>query len=146
EDDPRNPAVIADNVGDNVGDVAGMGADLFESFVGSLVAAMTLGTVLSTEHVVFPLFVAVVGIIAAIIGSRFVNIKSGGNPAQALNKGAFISYGITFIGTAFLAYFLLGNWGAFWAVVSGIIAGILIGKITEYYTSAEYGPVKYIAK
>ncbi|MFW5996198.1 MAG: sodium-translocating pyrophosphatase [Halanaerobiaceae bacterium] len=149
EDDPRNPAVIADNVGDNVGDVAGMGADLFESFVGSIVAAMTLGTTfnyLVTEHVILPLLLASVGIVSAIIGTRFVRIRGGGNPAKALERGTFISGILTLIGAYFLVNGLLDGLGVFWAILAGLIAGILIGKITEYYTSDHYSPVKFIAR
>ncbi len=146
EDDPRNPAVIADNVGDNVGDVAGMGADLFESFVGSIVAAMTLGTVMSTDHVVLPLLVASVGIVAAMIGSRFVKAEEGESPANALERGSFLSYILTVVGSGILVYFFVEGWGIFWAIFAGIAVGVLIGKITEYYTSGEYGPVQYIAR
>ena len=145
EDDPRNPAVIADNVGDNVGDVAGMGADLFESYVGSIVAAMTLGSAMSTNHVILPLVVAALGIIAAIIGTRFVKAKEGGNPARALERSTYISAGLTWIGTGFLVNTLFGSFGIFWAVTSGLLAGILIGKITEYYTSDHFKPVQNIA-
>ena len=145
EDDPRNPAVIADNVGDNVGDVAGMGADLFESYVGSIVAAMTLGTTLSPDHVVLPLLIASVGIIAAIVGTRFVKAKKGGNPASALHKGTNFSAGVTWIAGGILVKTLLGSLGVFWAITAGLIAGIIIGKITEYYTSDHYKPVQNIA-
>ncbi len=145
EDDPRNPAVIADNVGDNVGDVAGMGADLFESFVGSIVAAMTLGTMLTTNHVILPLLLASIGVIASIIGSRFVKAKEGGNPAKALESGTIYSAVITVIGAYFLVNNLIGELGVFWAIVAGLVAGILIGRITEYYTSDHYKPVQGIA-
>ncbi len=146
EDDPRNPAVIADNVGDNVGDVAGMGADLFESYVGSIVAAMTLGTVLSTDHVLLPLLLAAVGIFASIIATRFVRVKEGKNPARALERGTNISALLTLIGAAFLVNYLIADWGVFWAITAGLIAGILIGRITEYYTSDHYKPVQSIAE
>ena len=146
EDDPRNPAVIADNVGDNVGDVAGMGADLFESYVGSIVAAMTLGTVMSVNHVITPLLLAAIGIIAAIIGSQFIKAREGGNPAKALEKGTISSAILTIIGAFFLIRYLTGDMGVFYAVVAGLVAGILIGRITEYYTSEHFGPVKYIAE
>jgi K(+)-stimulated pyrophosphate-energized sodium pump len=136
EDDPRNPAVIADNVGDNVGDVAGMGADLFESYVGSIVAAMTLGVALSVDHVLLPMLIAALGIIASIIGTRFVKAKEGGNPAA----------GITIIGAYFLVTSLTGEIGIFVAIIAGLVAGTLIGRITEYYTSEHYGPVKHIAR
>jgi len=146
EDDPRNPAVIADNVGDNVGDVAGMGADLFESYVGSIVAAMTLGTVMSVNHVVTPLLLAAVGIVAAIIGSQFIKLKEGGNPAKALERGTIGSAILTVIGAIFLIRYMIGDMGVFYAVVAGLVAGILIGRITEYYTSEHFAPVKYIAE
>ncbi|MGM0414151.1 MAG: sodium-translocating pyrophosphatase [Bacillota bacterium] len=146
EDDPRNPAVIADNVGDNVGDVAGMGADLFESYVGSIVAAMTLGTTLSTDHVILPLLIAAIGIIAAIIGTRFVKAKEGGDPAKALEKGTLVAAGITIVGGFFLVNNLIGDLGVFWAILAGLIVGILIGRITEYYTSEHFKPVQHIAE
>ncbi|MCG8515950.1 MAG: sodium-translocating pyrophosphatase [Halanaerobiales bacterium] len=145
EDDPRNPAVIADNVGDNVGDVAGMGADLFESFVGSIVAAMTLGTIISKNHVLLPLLLASLGIIASIIGTRFVKARERENPAKALERGTLISGILTIIGAFFLVNWLIGDLGQVIAIVSGLLAGILIGRVTEYYTSAEYKPVKEIA-
>ncbi len=145
EDDPRNPAVIADNVGDNVGDVAGMGADLFESFVGSIVAAMTLGTIISKNHVLLPLLLASLGIIASIIGTRFVKAREQENPAKALERGTLISGILTIIGAFFLVDWLIGDLGQVIAIISGLLAGILIGRVTEYYTSAEYKPVKEIA-
>ena len=146
EDDPRNPAVIADNVGDNVGDVAGMGADLFESYVGSIVAAMTLGVSLSVDHVLLPMLIAALGIVAAIIGTRFVRAKEGGNPAKALERGTLTAGGITIIGAYFLVTTLTGDAGIFVAIIAGLVAGTLIGRITEYYTSEHYGPVKHIAR
>src|SRR6056297_3022946 len=146
EDDPRNPAVIADNVGDNVGDVAGMGADLFESYVGSIVAAMTLGAALSVDHVLLPMLIAALGIVAAIIGTRFVKAKEGGNPAKALERGTLSAAGITIVGAYFLVTSLTGQIGIFIAIISGLVAGTLIGRITEYYTSEHYGPVKHIAR
>ncbi len=146
EDDPRNPAVIADNVGDNVGDVAGMGADLFESYVGSIVAAMTLGTTLSVEHTMLPLLVAAVGIIAAIIGTKFVKTKEGGDPAKALERGTLVAAFITVIAVFVLVNYFVADLGVFAAVVAGLIVGIIIGRITEYYTSEKYSPVKGIAE
>lgn len=146
EDDPRNPAVIADNVGDNVGDVAGMGADLFESYVGSIVAAMTLGTTLSTDHVILPLLIAAIGIVAAIIGTRFVKAKEGGDPAKALERGTLVAAGITVVGAFLLVNNLIGDLGPFWAILAGLVTGILIGRITEYYTSEHYKPVQHIAE
>ncbi len=146
EDDPRNPAVIADNVGDNVGDVAGMGADLFESYVGSIVAAMTLGTTLSKDHVILPLLIVSIGIVAAIIGTRFVKAKEGGDPAKALERGTLVAAGITIIGAFLLVNNLIGDLGVFWAILAGLLVGILIGRITEYYTSEHYKPVQHIAE
>lgn len=168
EDDPRNPAVIADNVGDNVGDVAGMGSDLFESYVGSIVASIALGASLSIgtagEGVLAPLMLAAIGIIASIIGTFFVRTGEGKNPQKALDMGTYIATALSILGTLAVCYFILGDaepanaevwfvekgcpfWlGVFIASVAGLIAGTLIGKITEYYTAAEYNPVKEIAK
>ncbi len=146
EDDPRNPAVIADNVGDNVGDVAGMGADLFESFVGSMIAAMALGTTMGEEYVILPLLLASLGIVAAIIGTAFVRTREGGDPAKALDRGLMISSIITVAFAFILVWYLLPGFGVFWAVLSGILVGIIIGRITEYFTSEKYGPVKGIAE
>jgi K(+)-stimulated pyrophosphate-energized sodium pump len=155
EDDPRNPAVIADNVGDNVGDVAGMGADLFESYVGSIIAAMSIGAVaVSTstgqayglKGIVFPAVLAAAGILASIIGTFFVKTGEGANPQKALSTGTFSSAVIVIIASFFLSRGLLGEMGSFWATVSGIVAGILIGNLTEYYTSGDKAPVQGIAK
>ncbi|PAB60808.1 sodium-translocating pyrophosphatase [Anaeromicrobium sediminis] len=147
EDDPRNPAVIADNVGDNVGDVAGMGADLFESYVGSIISAITLGLVaVGPEGAVFPLALAALGIIASIIGTTFVKGGDGNtNPAHALERGTYVSGALVVAGTFFLSNSLIGDLRAFAAVVAGLIAGIIIGKITEVYTSGDYASVKKIA-
>ncbi|MGE4507347.1 MAG: sodium-translocating pyrophosphatase, partial [Eubacteriaceae bacterium] len=147
EDDPRNPAVIADNVGDNVGDVAGMGADLFESYVGSLISAMTLGVLAlgGIEGVVFPLMLAGIGILASIIGTFFVRGKEGANPQRALDMGTYVSGVIVIIAAYFLSQYFTGGLSAFVAIVSGLAIGIIIGKLTEYYTSEHYKPVKHIA-
>ncbi len=147
EDDPRNPAVIADNVGDNVGDVAGMGADLFESYVGSIIAAITLGALISPEHMMLPIYIAAAGIIASIIGTRFVRAKEGGNLGKALEMGTIWSGLITLVATFFLIKYTINEnaMGVFGATISGLIAGILIGRITEYYTSCDYKPVQSIA-
>ncbi len=145
EDDPRNPATIADNVGDNVGDVAGMGADLFESYVGSIIAALTLGALISPEHMMLPIYIAAAGIIASIIGTRFVRAKEGGNLGKALEMGTIWSGLITLVATFFLVKYTINDMGVFGATISGLIAGILIGRITEYYTSFDYKPVKSIA-
>lgn len=153
EDDPRNPATIADNVGDNVGDVAGMGADLFESYVGSIIAAMTLGAVLfSTTQIelgpiLLPLVIAAGGIIASIIGTFFVRTGEDTNPLKALNAGTFGSAAILVVISYFAVKYILPaeQFNVFWAIVAGLLAGTLIGLITEYYTSDEYKPVKGIA-
>ncbi|MBD3316589.1 MAG: sodium-translocating pyrophosphatase [Chitinivibrionales bacterium] len=157
EDDPRNPATIADNVGDNVGDVAGMGADLFESYVGSIIASMVLGA--STGNlplVVLPLVLAGTGIVISIIGTFFVRTKEGGNPQAALNIGTFGAGGIM----AVLTYPIVLNLapatyeldgvtysaaGIFWATIAGLVAGIAIGMLTEYYTAENKKPAQKIA-
>jgi len=157
EDDPRNPAVIADNVGDNVGDVAGMGSDLFESYVGSIISAITLASVAvataaetatftETDAALFPLIIAAIGIIASVIGIMCVRGKEGGNPANALNMGTYISGIIVIIATFVLSKQMLGDYTYAFAISAGLIVGIAIGKITEYYTSGDYKPVKKIAE
>lgn len=146
EDDPRNPAVIADNVGDNVGDVAGMGADLFESYVGSIVAAMVIGrTSVGLRGVVLPLLIAAVGIIASILASFLVRTDEGANPATALRYGTFGSAAIVIIAAALISPRIIGGYGVFWAIGFGIAAGVLIGLLTEYFTSGDHPPVKSIA-
>lgn len=145
EDDPRNPAVIADNVGDNVGDVAGMGADLFESYVGALLSVITLGLVSHGESgVTFGLAVASVGIIASIVAAFFV--KGDKNPQKALNNGTYVASIVTLIVSAFLSNKIFGSFTAFIPVIAGILVGIIISKFTEYYTSDEHKPVRLIAK
>lgn len=149
EDDPRNPAVIADNVGDNVGDVAGMGADLFESYVGAIISAITLGTALITyfgeEIVIFPLILSALGIMASLIGIAYVKLYKGDNPQKALNGGSAISGAIVLIAGFMLCKLLLGEVKIFFPVIAGLVVGLLIGKITEYYTSADYKSVQLIA-
>lgn len=158
EDDPRNPAVIADNVGDNVGDVAGMGSDLFESYVGSVIAAIALGASLAIgangEGVIVPLLLAAWGILSSIVGTFFVRTGEGKNPQKALDAGTYVATVLSIIGTFVICKFVLPetfldgrytSMGVFIASVAGLVAGTLIGKITEYYTSAEYKPVKEIA-
>jgi len=147
EDDPRNPAVIADNVGDNVGDVAGMGADLFESYVGSIIAALTLGTVAyGVEGAIFPMALSALGIIASIIGTFFVKGEEGSDPHKALKMSTYVAGGIVVIAAFFMSRMYFGNLNAFWAITAGLIAGMAIGQITEIYTSGEYKHVKKIAK
>ena len=147
EDDPRNPAVIADNVGDNVGDVAGMGADLFESYCGSLISALTLGVAVSeVSGVLFPLAIAGCGLIASILGTFFVRGGENTNPQKALTKGNYASSAIVIIASLALSWVLFGNMNAAIAVIAGLIVGVIIGNITEYYTSADYKPVKGIGE
>ncbi|MBN2797424.1 MAG: sodium-translocating pyrophosphatase [Clostridia bacterium] len=146
EDDPRNPATIADNVGDNVGDVAGMGADLFESYVGSIIAAITLGAALGADFIVYPLVLASFGIIASIIGTFFVKGKDNSDPHKALKMSTYVS-GIILIGVAFFfSNYLFEDFKAGFAVLAGLAAGLLIGQVTEIFTSEEYKYVKRIAK
>ena len=147
EDDPRNPAVIADNVGDNVGDVAGMGADLFESYVGALVSAVTLGVIsFQATGAVFPLILAGVGILASIIGSLFVKGGEGKNPAAALNMGSYFSAAVVIIASLILSQLTFGSLNAGFAIIAGLLVGLAIGKITEVYTSGDYRSVKQIAE
>ena len=147
EDDPRNPAVIADNVGDNVGDVAGMGADLFESYVGSLVSALTLGVaVAAVEGVLFPLAISGCGLIASIIATFFVKGDENSNPQKALTRGSYVSAALVIIVSLALSWTLFGNMNAAIAVIAGLIVGVIIGNITEYYTSADYKPVQGIGE
>ena len=147
EDDPRNPAVIADNVGDNVGDVAGMGADLFESYVGSLVSALTLGVAVSAiSGVVFPLAIAGCGLVASIIGTFFVKGDEKASPQKALKMGSNIAALLVVIVSLVLSKVLFGNFDGAIAVIAGLIVGVLIGVIKEYYTSADYNPVKKIGE
>lgn len=148
EDDPRNPAVIADNVGDNVGDVAGMGADLFESYVGAIISAFTLGAILfrNGEGIIFPFALSAFGIIACIIGILIGRESKGDNPQAALNMGTYVAGGITIAAAGMLSSMLFGNLNAFWALTAGLLAGLAIGKITEIYTSGDYAHVHKIAK
>ncbi len=161
EDHPLNPATIADNVGDNVGDVAGMGADLFESYVGSIIGTMVLGAFIITPEfnglgaVYLPLVLAAIGIIMSIIGTFFVKVKDGGNPQTALNIGEFGSAGLMVVASYFIINALIpetveglpfGAMGVFWATIAGLVAGLAVGKITEYYTGTGKGPVNSIVR
>ena len=168
EDHPLNPATIADNVGDNVGDVAGMGADLFESYVGSIIGTMVLGAVYATlpefqsqfdglGAVYLPLALAAVGIIMSIIGTFFVKVNDGGSPHTALNVGEFGSAGLMLVASWFIIQAMLPeSWieggiqytstGVFWATIAGLVAGLLVGKVTEYYTGTGTKPVNSIVK
>lgn len=149
EDDPRNPAVIADNVGDNVGDVAGMGSDLFESYVGAIVSAVILAltstTMDPTAGAVFPMVLAAVGIIASVIGVMFVRGKENSNPAAALNRGTYISGAIVILSSFFLSMLFFGSFNNAYAIIAGLVVGIAIGKLTELYTSSDFKYVKRIA-
>ena len=154
EDDPRNPAVIADNVGDNVGDVAGMGADLFESYAGSLISAITLGlagsfgaiTLDTAKAAIFPAILSALGIVASVIGTFMVQGKEGGNPQKALNRGEYTADAIVVIGAIALSVYYLGSIMPAVAIIAGLIVGLIIGIITEVYTSGDYGSVKKIAE
>ena len=144
EDDPRNPAVIADNVGDNVGDVAGMGADLFESYVGAIISAITLGILaFPNGGVEYALALAAVGVVASIIGVFFV--RGNKDPQKALNTGTLVSALLTIIVSFFLSNSILGTYRPFISIVAGLAVGLIIAKITEYYTSGDYKPVQRIA-
>ena len=149
EDDPRNPAVIADNVGDNVGDVAGMGADLFESYVGAIISAMTLGAVAITDTangVIFPLVIAACGILASVIATFFVRGKEGSNPHKALKMGSYVSALLVVIASLIFSKSMLGSMGGAIAIISGLVVGLVIGIVTEVYTSGDYKFVKKIAQ
>jgi len=157
EDDPRNPAVIADNVGDNVGDVAGMGSDLFESYVGSIISAITLASVAVANAPVnaifseetaalFPLLLSAIGIISSVIGILMVRGSEGSNPAAALNMGTYISGAIVIVASLALSKYMLGDFTYAFAIIAGLICGIAIGKITEVYTSGDYKSVQKIAE
>ncbi|MBR0374802.1 MAG: sodium-translocating pyrophosphatase [Mogibacterium sp.] len=155
EDDPRNPAVIADNVGDNVGDVAGMGSDLFESYVGSIVSAITLAAVAASTSggafneltaAAFPLVISAVGIIASVIGIMAVRGSNTVDPAKSLNMGTYVSGAIVIVATVFLSKSMLGSYSYAFGIIAGLIVGILIGQLTEIYTSDSYKSVKKIAE
>jgi K(+)-stimulated pyrophosphate-energized sodium pump len=149
EDDPRNPAVIADNVGDNVGDVAGMGADLYESYVGSIVAPITIGAILiGPKGIILPLLIASVGIVASILATFFVRAKEGSNAGRALSLGTYSAAVLSAAGTFGLVWFILGpaKINFVWSVVVGLAAGMAIGQLSEMYTSDKYSAVKEIAE
>ncbi len=151
EDDPRNPAVIADNVGDNVGDVAGMGADLFESYVGSIIAALTLSVTFMNgtkviEAVAYPILLGTFGIIASVFGSRLVRCKTGEKPQQALELGTYAASLFVIIPAFIMSKILFESYTPFFAIATGLVAGTIIGKVTELYTSGEHASVKKIAR
>ena len=152
EDDPRNPAVIADNVGDNVGDVAGMGADLFESYVGALVSALTLGLAVegingfTAAGVIFPLLLAALGICASIIATFFVRGNDKSNPHTALKMGSYVSAALVVICSLVFGKLFFGNFRAAVSIIAGLVVGVIIGIVTEVYTSGDYKSVKKIAQ
>ena len=157
EDDPRNPATIADNVGDNVGDVAGMGADLFESYVGSIIGTMVLGTLFGLNLVILPLALAGLGILCSLAGTFMVKTSEGGNPQKALNRGTLVADGLMLLliypvtklflpGTVSVGSLTLDAFDIWLATLTGLIAGFAIGIITEHYTSESKKPTQWIAK
>ena len=155
EDDPRNPATIADNVGDNVGDVAGMGADLYESYVGSILATFALGVTAYTgagkawEAMLLPIALAVVGILCSIIGSFLIRTKEGATQREllaTLRRGTYTAAVLAAVIAAPLTYFLLGSWGVYVAILCGLVGGCAIGYFTEYYTSDTYKPTRELAE
>ena len=154
EDDPRNPATIADNVGDNVGDVAGMGADLYESYVGSILATFALGVAAYSgagkawEAMLLPILLAAVGIVCSVLGSYLIKTKEGASQREllgTLRKGTYTAAVLSAIAAAPLTYFLLGSWGIYIAILCGLIGGCAIGYFTEYYTSDTYKPTQGLA-
>ena len=149
EDDPRNPAVIADNVGDNVGDVAGMGADLFESYVGALVSALTLGVsvqgLFTGAGAIYPLTIAAVGILGSVVATFFVRGKDNSNPHKALKMGSYVSAVVVAVLSIVLSYTFFGKIYYALAIIAGLIVGLVIGFVTEVYTSDDYKSVKRIA-
>lgn len=153
EDDPRNPAVIADNVGDNVGDIAGMGSDLCESYIGSIVSAITIGLVLTINGVltpskgtIFPMLIAAIGVVACVLSQVFVGSKEWKKPKLALDIATWAASLLTMIGSLVMSLIFLDSIKPFFAIFAGLVVGVVIGKIAEYYTSSDYGQVKEIAK
>ncbi len=156
EDDPRNPAVIADNVGDNVGDVTGMGSDLFESYCGANISALALASVVAVNSggmieqataAVFPLILSAIGLAASVLGILTVNGSGDNvNPAASLNRGTYIACGIEIVAAVVLSKVMLGSLTYAIAIICGLIVGLIIGKVTEIFTSSDYGQVKKIAK
>ena len=148
EDDPRNPATIADNVGDNVGDIAGMGSDLTESYVGSIISCLTMAlfTGLTFKHILFPILICGVGILASVLSVIIVRAKNWADPHKALNIATYIATGIVVVAAVLLAIFYLGEYKYMFSVITGLLAGVGVGFVAELYTSDEYKSVKQIAK
>ena len=148
EDDPRNPAVIADNVGDNVGDIAGMGADLFESYVSAIIATMVIGVGLTSvsNAVALPMALAGIGILSSIVGMMFVRSKGDSDPGKAMDRGVIVSSIFVALASYFLVMFMTGDILIFYAVISGLVAGVVMGFSTEYYTSSDKKPARSIAE
>ena len=148
EDDPRNPATIADNVGDNVGDIAGMGSDLIESYVGAIISCITMAlfTGLSTKHVLLPILICGVGILASVISVMIVRARDWKDPHKALNVSTYIATAIVVVAVALLTVFYLGEYKYMFCVIAGLVAGIGVGFVAELYTSDEFASVKAIAK
>lgn len=151
EDDPRNPATIADNVGDNVGDIAGMGSDLTESYVGSIISVLTLASTvlidgkIDPKNYLFPLIISGIGVIAAVLSVIFIRLRDWNNPHKALNIATYFATGVVIIGSLFVSIFYMHNVRLFFAVLAGLVAGVLVGFIAEIYTSSDYKAVKEIA-
>ena len=150
EDDPRNPATIADNVGDNVGDVAGMGADLYESYVGSILATFSLGACAGYgwAGMILPILLAVCGILCSIVGTFFVKTEENASQKsllRSLRTGTYLAAVLSALAAAPLTYFMVGNWGVYAAILCGLIGGCAIGYFTEYYTSDTYKPTQKLA-
>jgi K(+)-stimulated pyrophosphate-energized sodium pump len=150
EDDPRNPAVVADNVGDNVGDVAGMGADIFDSYVASAVAVMILGasfaSAMQYKYTVIPLILCTIGTFASLLGIEFVKVKEGGKPGAALNRGTIITCIIYVAALLILSFTKIIDAGIFWSATIGIVTGVIIGFTTDFFTNDQYKPVQETAR
>ena len=153
EDDPRNPATIADNVGDNVGDIAGMGSDLTESYVGSIISCLTMAfltyqhsIITDYRYILFPIMIAGVGVIASILSVMFIRMKKWENPHKALNIATYVATGVVVLATVLLALLYVHDWKLILAVSAGLISGIAVGFIAEIYTSSDYNEVKRIAQ
>ena len=152
EDDPRNPATIADNVGDNVGDIAGMGSDLTESFVGSIISCLTMALLTFNngmgdfKYILFPIIICAIGTVSSVLSVIFVRSRNWNNPHKALNIATYVAAGVVVVATTLLALLYVGSWQLIFCVVAGLIAGIAVGFIAELYTSSDYKEVKILAK